>query len=66
MRIDAIPIDRCAQVALRALDGVRPANELEVVEVGCGAGGASFELSKVVGEYHRVMPPCTKSSLCCV
>eukprot|EP00904_Undaria_pinnatifida_P002064 jgi/Undpi1/11859/HiC_scaffold_4.g01558.m1 len=41
---------RCAQVALRALDGVRPANELEVVEVGCGAGGASFELSKVVGK----------------
>lgn len=53
------PINRCAQVALRALAGVRPAIELEVVEVGCGAGGASFELSKVVGGYYHVVLPCT-------
>lgn len=52
------PTDRCAQVALRALAGVRPANELEVVEVGCGAGGASFELSKVAGE----LPLCSAST----
>lgn len=50
-------IDRCAQVALAALDGVRPLNEVEIVEVGCGAGGASFELSKVVGECHRLILP---------
>lgn len=36
---------------MRVLDGVRPADDLQVVEVGCGAGGASFELSKGVGEY---------------
>ena len=52
----ATPIDRCAQVALRALAGGRPATELEVVEVGCGAGGASFELSKVAGECDCVVP----------
>eukprot|EP00903_Cladosiphon_okamuranus_P011249 g10612.t2 len=41
---------RCAQIVLRALEGVRPAGELHVVEVGCGAGGGSFELSKEVGK----------------
>ena len=44
-------------MALRALAGVKPANEVKVVEVGCGAGGASFELSKVAGEWcHGVVP----------
>eukprot|EP00752_Nemacystus_decipiens_P010073 g8977.t1 len=41
---------RCAQIVLRALDGVRPADDLHVVEVGCGPGGGSFELSKGVGK----------------
>lgn len=38
---------RCAQIVLRALDGVGPASEFHVVEVGCGAGGGSFALSRV-------------------
>ncbi|CAN0182009.1 unnamed protein product [Ectocarpus sp. 6 AP-2014] len=41
---------RCAKIVLRALEGVLPAGEAHVVEVGCGAGGASFELSKGVGK----------------
>ncbi|CAN0332739.1 unnamed protein product, partial [Ectocarpus fasciculatus] len=41
---------RCARIVLRALDGVLPAGEAHVVEVGCGAGGGSFELSKGVGK----------------
>lgn len=39
---------------LRALEGsVRPAKKMEVVEVGCGAGGGSFELSKTLGESGK-------------
>lgn len=51
---------RCAQMVLRALEGVRPADELQVVDVGCGAGGASFELSKGVGkknDYQVLLKP---------
>lgn len=41
---------RCAEIVLRALDleGARPVNNRVVLEVGCGAGGGSFELSKTV------------------
>lgn len=46
----AVVCGRCARIVLRALDGVLPAGEAHVVEVGCGAGGASFELSKGVGK----------------
>lgn len=46
---------RCAQLVLKALEGVRPHDEVTVMEVGCGAGGASFELSKNVGESYLVM-----------
>lgn len=46
---------RCAQLVLHALEGVRPHGEVTVMEVGCGAGGASFELSKKVGESYLVM-----------
>lgn len=44
---------RCAQLLLDALEGSSPSNgsEFSVVEVGCGAGGGSFELSKSVGEH---------------
>ncbi|CAM9128118.1 unnamed protein product [Sphacelaria rigidula] len=42
---------RCAQLLVRALEASSPNNrgDFEVVEVGCGAGGGSFELSKSVG-----------------
>ena len=40
---------RCARIVLRSLEGTRSPEELVVVEVGCGAGGGSFELSKGVG-----------------
>ncbi|CAM9235555.1 unnamed protein product [Scytosiphon promiscuus] len=41
---------RCARLVMRFLGGVCPASEAHVVEVGSGAGGASFELSKGVGK----------------
>lgn len=52
---------RCAQLVLRAVEANgRPPKETDVVEVGCGAGGGSFELSKSLGESGQIIGGCVK------
>lgn len=45
---------RCARLLLRVLGAARPLGQVHVVEVGSGAGGASIELSKEVGELNVI------------